>query len=77
MEKNGWTQWELQQKDGNTRKYQRVVKGLKNTVTKLKNALEKFSNRLEEAGERISQLRDKAVELKLLEQQNENGMMEY
>lgn len=62
-EKNGWAQWELQQRH---RKYKKVPNrshGVEGYKTDLKTTLEKFKLRPDEATERIGDLEDQTVEL--------------
>ena len=53
QEKNGWSQTDLQQRDGKC-KDQAEVKTLKDTITELKNTLEWLNSRLHEEEEMIS-----------------------
>lgn len=71
MGENGWTQWELQQRNW---KYEKVPNG-SNRAEKynscIKNYTRWFNSKLNEAEERISDLDDKDMKLSQTEYQKE------
>ena len=65
-EKNGWTQWEVEKRDG---KYKKEQIRTKNTITEIKNTLDGINRRLKDSEEWISNLENRMVKITQSEQQ--------
>lgn len=68
------TDGQYMQTDGTSKKKQKEMLGIKNTLTQIKNAFEVLISRLDMTEERISDLEDMTVEISKPEQQTEKRL---